>query len=582
MADPYEEPIIDQVVARFPGIDVACDFIANWSWGIFPDVHVIETTVNHPPSADIGTYSLIALTSGKRLDMPNCRVAKVSSNGPGTLEVHFEDRRWAWATGSIDGDYNEFNLGTLQFVRPRTAQELATLCLNAMGEVGFDVSALPIDAKPRKHWAAANPAQELDQLATEYGCVVVLNPVTNRVSLCRPGQGAEVPDGPAIIRFPSGVAAPIPSQIRVIGATALFQSKFPLGRPLAREVDGRLVFLEEVSYTPAGGWGGCSPYSFNQIQGSTIINGERVYHRDLAQESVWRYHELMAPGTGIANGWDDYIRATYTAITGEPFISFDQLPPWLLDLYNLDGRQRQFAFGPFLSTLLEKDLITDARIQTQIFSASAFDVPDAMNQPAFSEWSGDFVFPDPSRPVIKTTKPLFRYDEGSWRPSQATGRVAVAHAIKSQGVPIRFEKWIDNTLATPAGPLLEYHDDVKFEHVHGDARIMGVGTTNNLDNCKAQADYYLNAMRATLAPRPGQTAQFPGLYLQAGLDGAIRRLVWSGGPNVDPTTTVARNTEPNPTVIPWEQRPARVAEKIAKMLDRRALANAEIGRIQLP
>lgn len=549
-----------QVIARYPGIDVAREFAVSWGWGIRPETHTIETTVNHPPTADFGTFSLIELNGdGKRLDLYDCRVVRTSYPGDGRLVVHFEDFRWTWATGSIDGDYNYFDPLTLTYRRPTSARELAVLLLGAMEVTRYNVDALPTDAYPRKQWNAANPAQELELLGAEFGLVVAADPVDRRVSLCRIGQGAELPEGPAMRRLPAVSAAPIPSQIRVIGGTALFQTAFTIGRPFAREIDGRLVPLDSVSYKPAGGWSSNaqSPWTFNNLgDGSTVINGERVYHRDLAQESVWRYYELGLP----ESGW------TPAPLVGSPYA-----PLGMEDM------------GPFLDTRLEKDSITDARLPIVVRGGNYFEVVDSYNKSVNGEWKGQIQFVDPERPIFRTSMPLFRYAGTNMIPSPAQGIVVVGHACRKFGVQLRYEKWLDNTVPTPAGPLLEYHDDMVREYVSARSTNGGLGNgpaTDNVAKCDAQADYHLDALAASLAPVEAGTIQTTGLYLGRSLDGAIRRLVWSGGVNLAPSTTVARNNEPNPFVTPYERRPSIIAAEIAKTVARRARANEITANIR--
>lgn len=556
MADLQSLPFqfSDQVVARYPGIDIARDFQVNWGWGIRPDIHKIETTINHPPSGDYETLSLIGLKSGKRLNLPYCRVQKISQPGPGRIEVWFEDRRWMWATGAIDGDYNYFDPLTLKYRRPVTARRLAALCLEAMREINFDVSALPFNSYPRRQWNSDNPAIELERLALEYGLVVCLDPITDRVRLCRIGQGANAPDGPAVSRFPFITRPPMPSELRIVGSSALWQSAFRLGQPLAREIDGRLVPLDDVSYTPAGGWANQSPWSFAGIQGSTVFNGERVFHRDLAQESVWRYYELDAPSAGISP---------------EPLVGLPIEPKSMADM------------GPFMDCRLEKDPLTDSRLPILFRGVCFVESQESANKSVSGEWTGDLRIIDPERPIVFTSKPLFRYVGAAFNPGPAQGVVVIAHAIKTEGVQIRYELRRPNSGApTPAGPQIEYRDDIVSEYISAAARNGGLGgdAESNKERCDAQAEYYLNSIAAQLTDLPAETVQKAGLFLGARLDGAIRRLVWSGGTDVAPTTTIARNNEPNPFVIPWEQRPARVAQKIAEALARRAKADVLVWK----
>lgn len=546
----------DQVIARFPGVSVARDFTVNWGWGVRPDVHRIETTVNHLPAQSVGTFVLRGLKTGLRLALPYCRVHRISYPSTGRAEIFFEDRRWAWQQGSIDGDYNYYDPEKLEYRRQRSARALAQLLLDAMKEINYDVAALPTDSYPRRQWNGENPAEELERLAYEHGLVVCLDPITDRVTLCPIGQGAATPTGPAIVRVPNLVAPPLPSEVRIVGSSALFQSAFTLGRPLGRELDGRLVPIYQLSYTPPGlGWAGCSPWSFTQIDGSTVIDGQRVFHKDLAQESIWRYYELAPPSTGISP---------------QPLVGTDYEPTSMADM------------GPFLDCRLEKDPLTDARMPIVVRGSMFVESQESANKSVNGEWTGDVRVVDPEKPIIYASRPLFRYLNRAFNPGPASGIVVIGHAIKKDGVQLRYEFRQPVTgAAAIAGPQIEYRDDMVREYIAPRAMNGGLGAfvgKDNVNRCNAQANYYLTSIAANLTELQAETVQLRGLRLDTKLDGAIRRLVWSGGTDTGPTTTVARNNEPNPYVIPWEQRPATVAVRIAQRVARRARADELVAK----
>ena len=68
---------------------------------------------------------------------------------------------------AVDGDTSKIRPGT-----EKKPQALATLCLQAMGEDDYDVSALPNDARPEIDWSYQNPAEALQQLCDKLGCRV--------------------------------------------------------------------------------------------------------------------------------------------------------------------------------------------------------------------------------------------------------------------------------------------------------------------------------------------------------------------------------------------------------------------------
>ena len=71
-------------------------------------------------------------------------------------------------------------------------QDLARLCLDAMGEQGYDVSQMPGGPQPAVHWDYAVPAQALADLVGELGCRVVLR-LDGTVSILPDGDGQDLP-----------------------------------------------------------------------------------------------------------------------------------------------------------------------------------------------------------------------------------------------------------------------------------------------------------------------------------------------------------------------------------------------------
>src|SRR6185503_9692890 len=95
---------------------------------------------------------------------------------------------WQW--GNVYGSFNDYSTDG-----ERTVQQLAGECLTALGETGFDVSRMPNEAKPRIKWDGDSAADALDKLCSDFGCVVVLNPFTNRVEIWPIGDGVPLPVG---------------------------------------------------------------------------------------------------------------------------------------------------------------------------------------------------------------------------------------------------------------------------------------------------------------------------------------------------------------------------------------------------
>lgn len=76
----------------------------------------------------------------------------------------------------------------LLLIGGKSPQQLAKLCLDALGETNYDVSELPDTARPYVHWDEVRPAEALARLCDQFGCRVVLG-VDDRVYVRQVGVG---------------------------------------------------------------------------------------------------------------------------------------------------------------------------------------------------------------------------------------------------------------------------------------------------------------------------------------------------------------------------------------------------------
>src|SRR5579872_313698 len=198
----------------------------------------------------------------------DCKLASghlAPARGGYLARVRLLDRRWRWKFGCISGNYNlrmaagapaaeglDANAGhgvipaaldASRRVRPGTEkspQELAILCLEAMGETLYDVSALPNDPRPQVDWSYSNPAQALQSLCDGLGCRVVLGLADNRVRIVRHGEGSPLPQN-AFVEFPSAGLRPAaaPGALLLVGGPSVFQGFLPL-EPVGIDLDGSI------------------------------------------------------------------------------------------------------------------------------------------------------------------------------------------------------------------------------------------------------------------------------------------------------------------------------------------------------
>ena len=158
--------------------------------GIQPDVNTVPIT---------WTESSIPTTPGNLVLSDGIQNVKIDSHtdrrgkGGKYIDCVVRDRRWAWSYGHITGEYNRPDAEGKP-AQDKTVRQLAALCLDAMGETGYDVSALSNTLYPHVAWDWSKPAEELQKLCEEDGTAVALL-LDNTVKVVRLGTGAAWPSG---------------------------------------------------------------------------------------------------------------------------------------------------------------------------------------------------------------------------------------------------------------------------------------------------------------------------------------------------------------------------------------------------
>ena len=281
----------------FPGVQRVLDFTYTCSVGVTPGVISVRALPALTPfgSESIGPgYGTFRFSDGVQgLTVRDCRLApngfRQTQDASGRVwEFTLHDRRWRWDEGyAIDGDYNQ--LDDHKKLIPKTVRspyQLACLCLDAMGEIGYSVD-MPAglccqvvpgvvglggpgdvlvdpraeylrlgqnfpatNTNPRVTWDWQPAARVLANLCSQYGRVVVYNPAGDQVSVQVLGTGALPPSG-AVLNLSPGFDPPrVPLAIIARGAETRFQMRLAF-RPVARDWDDSWQPLDSVSYAPA-------------------------------------------------------------------------------------------------------------------------------------------------------------------------------------------------------------------------------------------------------------------------------------------------------------------------------------------
>lgn len=314
-------------ICLYPGVPVYDSATYTDSIGITPGNIVVSV-----PIVNLGTmphFGDVTLSDGlTTIVIPDCKLTAPRgqrSGGGQTIDLVFLDHKWRWQFGEISGRYNVVEqrtntvplvpipgraggppIGTpppippgTEPVRPstkKTARQLAVLCLKAMGEKRYDVSQVPDDTHPNVNWDVDNPAQALQNLVEQFGCVVVWSNFERQVKICKRGEGSQLPGG-ALLSQAEDLATPaFPSKIRLVGARIHYQQRYLL-EAVGRDFDGSLRPLWALSYRPDDNdWTKVFPPHFGNLKSSSLPGNRTRYDAiAAAKASIYRMYRVKTP-----------------------------------------------------------------------------------------------------------------------------------------------------------------------------------------------------------------------------------------------------------------------------------------------
>lgn len=546
-------------IARFEDQLVGVGFRYTLQWGTSPGR--VEMTVPVEFSRRkvplVGTLN-VSFRNRRFLRLTKCLVVDPTDNASSSSTPYVTfgllDRRWRWQYGTaLDGDYNvEQPDGTL--LREKTPRELATLIFAALGEPRADVGALPAEPRPRKAWYGASPVDELDTLCREFGCAPTFDPFGNLPRIVKIGVGPGPPNLPTEQRVEGRIIAPPPDAIRVVGGSVLFQTAILLGDPQGKDVDGQYHPIDDLSYKPTmaavgvDGWSGIEPHQFGGLNTTYTdkATGETLYHRDLAQNTVWRIYKMQRQAAGGFS--PDVLKNT----AYEPRSTAD--------------------WGRFTGTVLEKDSVTGARLPAYVRGTFADERLALENSPPKTRFPGS-VSINSDLKLVTFGQAVFKRDANG-HPVAADLELISSYEVAKDGVPVRYEQFRNAQRANGAGDHREYHDEIIREIAEATASATGK-KTDNLADVQAACDYYLNALETAFLEQDGATHTYSGLERFA-LTGALRSVSWTFSISATPQTQASWHTEHNRFITPYERRPAARVQRQIEAAARQAMAAARV------
>jgi hypothetical protein len=571
--------------ASFAGAQsfVSCEYTC--SLGISPGegLYVIK-----PDAGPLQEISDLVLTDNvTTLTVPRCKIydfdVHIGSDGQ-YVTLRFYDRRAFWEFPTVSGSYNQPQEQTLTVpvvnhgtnpqgnpvlppppppdpkeapIKPWTEKklpELARLCLEAMGEKNYDVSALDPNATPTVDWEEENAARALNQLCEDHGCVVAYRPGEDRVVVCRQGEGKSLPEGAFLEAAPALKIPDTPDKITLVGAYREYQVRFEL-EPVAEDFDGSYVTLDKLSYRPAdGGLKYLMPPTFPGIQALTDATLAGIIQNNpwlpgtrtladalaLARRSVWRYYRitlktpdglgnrLVIPPDSKKRDRDAITRRDQVRLLPKGVVTcWDDLGKWSTCPARVFGKHlpKHQGFGTHVMVLSKK-----TTYDTEVKIPFCFQTISTGEQLVVFD---DYVY--------------YLNEDGTTAAPTLVLECACNVADPKTFALRRYHRTLDLKLRRGIGPAKIVREDVQWK------AAAQYGTNSQfktmVDNAKAvepRADYYLRGELRNYGGAQSDRKSYPG-FLDVSPDGAVYQITWScgGGDDHGARTEASFNHEHN-------------------------------------
>lgn len=473
--------------ASWPGLTKIRKVTGTMTRGIRPDVWTIQTTPEGIAGGFATFGNLVLFRNGTPLlTLPDCWVTRADVDRSGTfINIRVVDRRWRWAFGAAAGVGNLRQPdGSLDGFTETTPQAIAAQLLVLLGEVGFDVSALPDIARPEIMYDFNKPANALQKLCDELNTHISFNVATGGVRLWGNNFGNPLPSGGESKDVVSVEGRPAPPAVVALSNVTEFQRRWPL-ELVGLELDDNVKPLQNVSYRPSTGF---NPYSCAEN-----VAGNEAKRR--AQRTAYRWARIKNDPIQISVGG---IPITINSPQRQLF-------------FKNQGIKLDVGSGPGLG------FPSDAKLYGTFFDGGV-----NPNDATYKQYTGDFEF-DTEKQLVKVPVPLSDPNRPNFEPSQLELE-CIAWARNNALEPIRWGFTVNTGTGVAAPNEYLIHNDVNSTSLltydeNGNAQ----GWLDNTFTANATLGPYAQQRVNSYIAVPARTVVYDDLVLVAP-DGLIEQV----------------------------------------------------------
>lgn len=535
-----------QGIVLFNGVRAFLSAQYTRTHGVQPNVCTIRMAPQPGKLLESGT---LTFTYGRtRLAFPDCKVDTVQfeydSEGREIWTLNILDRRWKWRIGGhVSGYYNVRRGSGVVPATLKKPQELAKLCLDAMGEVRCDLRKLPNDAFPEIEWDYTLAADALEKLCQSLGCRLVLK-LDDTLAIEKIGEGRALPTGGQLTNQSALDPPERPDEIRFVTARAKCQVDLDL-EAVAEDEDGEIKPLFKTSYGPDIRRAGID-WNYYDLFANSILP-QRV--RELAKREAYRRYRIVCSKASPVS----FYRPDRQRMLATDLAQITPTEELQLDKEFKNGELRRkpaVVWGTFWT---EKDGGSNSYGPDGITRNPRF--PNGLDLDDHPEWICPYEFDyDPVKGTIYFAEPITcRQRIGTIRIGDGAGgsnpHFAFSPAILKLRTTIGFREvdtraWYRAAVGRRSRakkfgtmPEILLHDDCEAWAINVGDRL-----TTNLDEINESAKHYLDEKEREYEPDDSQAITYAGL-LDIELDGAIQQVTWMIDDAGYATTAAHRNRE---------------------------------------
>lgn len=512
------------------------------SFTLLPGVEPSTAVLRFVTRYRLPQVGVLTIRQGSRsISFRNCRIVRSMLTGGDQgrwQEVTIVDRRWMWGDTvfRIHGEYNRIKAPK----NTRTAFQLGQLLATAMQEIGYDVSAMSrINAKIPVEWDGSNAAQELDRICQAFGMYPTLTLAdTMRIVIDGVGQGPR--STPQAMDFTlTGEAPAIPQTIIFEGGQTLIQHDLrlkPVGQEITGVNKGKLVLINDLSYTPDLGWAREDPIGFPSV---AALNPQAL---NVCLNTVWKLYQvageftLPQPPFAIRNrNITRALREYFTIAQGDHW----RVLPMLDRQMNGDARQVLGYFAlqnaPQINNSGHGTLMDVAADNPNYDQYDKLIDTIARAKPNLT-YPGPFKF-DETRGLIEFSSPVYFYDKADgYLPAPIRLRTQCPLRDPDTAALLCQQYWL-NTGSPYALPFTRNIKEsaAAFEYITD-------GQSNQTDFTNA-ALARLSAELLSYQIEQGASVPYKGFYFDRFIDGVIRSITFDVSEEGAGTTHVDYNME---------------------------------------